>query len=117
MDLALAHLAEGRIMSAGGRLGAASLSQLVQQCRHAKEILLAPNAPARVSVTVVGTGSKLVAGARSTELTSEEVRQMLVEGFCPRAAAEDRDVHVSLLRSAGARDFEPPARHPSALSL
>jgi molecular chaperone DnaK (HSP70) len=90
MDLALAHLAEGRIMSAGGRLGAASLSQLVQQCRHAKEILLAPNAPARVSVTVVGTGSRLVAGARSTELTSEEVRQMLVEGFYPRAAAEDR---------------------------
>ncbi len=94
MDLALAHLAEGRIMSAGGKLGAASLSQLVQQCRHAKEVLLAPNAPERTTVTVVGAGSRLVAGARSTELTREEVQQMLVEGFYPRAAAEDRPQKV-----------------------
>ena len=94
MDLALAHLAEGRIMSSGGKLGAASLSQLVQQCRYAKERLLAPNAPERATVTVVGAGSRLIAGARSTELSRAEVQQILVEGFYPRAAPEDRPQRV-----------------------
>ena len=38
MDLALAlPLAEGAIMTSGAKLGAASLSQLVQQCRLTKE--------------------------------------------------------------------------------
>ncbi|MDQ2696896.1 MAG: Hsp70 family protein, partial [Pseudomonadota bacterium] len=40
MDLALARLAESRLMTDGGRLSAAGLSQLVQQCRRAKERLL-----------------------------------------------------------------------------
>src|SRR5512146_1427629 len=47
MDLALAHLAQGRILSGGVRLSAASLSQLIQQCRSAKELLLSPDAPER----------------------------------------------------------------------
>jgi len=94
MDLALARLAEGRIMTSGGKLGAASLSQLVQQCRLAKERLLAPNAPEKATVTVVGAGSRLIAGARSTELNRDEVQQILVEGFYPRAMPEDRPQKV-----------------------
>lgn len=94
MDLALAHLSEGRIMSSGGKLGAASLSQLVQQCRSAKERLLAPDAPEKASVTVVGAGSKLIGGARTTELSREEVLQILVEGFYPRVEPEEKPQRI-----------------------
>lgn len=94
MDLALAHVAEARLMTSGGRLGAAALSQLVQQCRLAKERLLSPGAPERISVTVVGAGSRLVAGARSTELARDEVRQMLVDGFYPQIGADERPQRV-----------------------
>jgi molecular chaperone DnaK (HSP70) len=81
MDLTLAHTVERRLTE--GRLNAASLSQLVQQCRSAKERLLAPAAPERTTVTVLGAGSRLIGGARSAELTRDEVRTLIVDGFLP----------------------------------
>ncbi|MEZ4252817.1 MAG: Hsp70 family protein, partial [Polyangiales bacterium] len=62
MDLTLAKNAEARL---GKTLGAARFTQLVQQCRLAKERLLMPDAPENVRVTVLGSGSKLVGGAQS----------------------------------------------------
>ena len=83
MDLALAHLAEQRLATAGERLRAASLSQLIQQCRAAKERLLAPDAPERATVTVLGAGTRLIGGARSTELSRDEAQALVLEGFFP----------------------------------
>lgn len=82
MDLALARVAESRL--GGGRLNAGELSQLLQQCRSAKERLLAMDAPERVTVTVLGGGARLIGGARSAELSRDEVRTLLVDGFLPR---------------------------------
>lgn len=90
MDLALAHLVESRLNQAKplekadtGKLSATQLSQLIERCRHAKEQLLAPDAPEKVSVTLLGGGSKLIGGSRSTELGRDEVRQLIVDGFMP----------------------------------
>lgn len=85
MDLALAHLVEKRLASSagGGRMSAARFSQLVQRCRMAKEQLLAADAPERVTVTLLGTGAKLVGGARSVELARDEVERLVVDGFMP----------------------------------
>ncbi len=109
MDLALAHLAEARLaearlVGAGGRLGTAHLSQLVQQCRGAKERLLARGAPETASVTVLGTGARLIGQARSVELTRAEVEQLVVEGFFPEAAIDD----VPLRRRGGILEFGLP---------
>ncbi len=90
MDLALARLAEGRLAAFGARPGSVALAQLTQQCRAAKERLLATDAPARTRVTVLGAGARLVGGARSAELGREEVRAMVVDGFFPQAGAHDR---------------------------
>lgn len=87
MDLALARLVETRLTEPGARLSAASLSQLVERCRAAKERLLGDDAPASVTVTLLGAGSKLVGGARSAELTRQEVEQIVVDGFFPQVAA------------------------------
>ena len=86
MDLALAHLAEQRL-GGGERLSAARFSQLVQRCRVAKEQLLAPGAPERVTLTLLGGGSKLIGAARSVELTRGEVEQLVVDGFLPEVEA------------------------------
>ncbi|HEV3431574.1 MAG TPA: Hsp70 family protein [Paraburkholderia sp.] len=92
MDLALAHLAESRLAGTAGqsgRLSAASLSQLVERCRVAKEQLLDENAPEAVGVTLLGAGSKLIGGARTTQLTREEAARIVVDGFFPKSDASD----------------------------
>ncbi len=88
MDLALAHHIERRL--GGERLSAAGLSQLIQQCRLAKERLLAPDAPEHTTVTVLGTGAKLIGGARSAELSRGEVRTLVEDGFLPTVERNER---------------------------
>ncbi|WP_233872312.1 Hsp70 family protein [Paraburkholderia adhaesiva] len=92
MDLALAHLVEARLAAgqpAGTRLTAASLSQLVERCRGAKEQLLDEAAPDSVPITLLGAGARLVGGARTTQLRREEVEQVVVDGFFPKGGARD----------------------------
>ncbi|MDG4554995.1 MAG: hsp70 family protein [Candidatus Competibacter sp.] len=88
MDLTLARVVEARL--GGGRLSAGELSQLWQQCRSAKERLLAPDAPEQVTVTVLGGGARLVGGARAAQLSRDEARALLVDGFLPLARADER---------------------------
>lgn len=90
MDLMLAHIAERRLFADGERLAAGQLAQLIQQCRRAKERLLAPDAPETARVTLLGSGSRLLGAARSVEFARAEIREWLVEGFFPRCAADDR---------------------------
>ncbi len=90
MDLALAHLAERRLAHTGSRLGAAELAQLVQQCRGAKERLLARDAPESAPVTVLGAGARLIGGARSAALSRDEVEQLVVDGFFPETGPDER---------------------------
>nr|WP_184003736.1 MULTISPECIES: Hsp70 family protein [unclassified Paraburkholderia] len=97
MDLALAHLVEARLLGGAGggaqapqRLSAASLSQLVERCRVAKEQLLGAQAPESAPVTLLGAGSKLIGGARTTQVTRDEVEKIIVDGFFPQVAADER---------------------------
>ncbi|WP_429568555.1 Hsp70 family protein [Paraburkholderia sp. JPY419] len=97
MDLALAHLVEARLLGGAGgagqapqRLSAASLSQLVERCRVAKEQLLGAQAPEAAPVTLLGAGSKLIGGARTALVTRDEVEKIIVDGFFPRVAADQR---------------------------
>lgn len=94
MDLGLAHVAEGRLAASGASLGTARLSQLTQQCRVAKERLLTPQAPEAATVTLLGAGTQLIGGARSTELTRNEVNRMVLDGFFPRVGPEERPQRV-----------------------
>ncbi|MGO4331737.1 Hsp70 family protein [Cupriavidus sp. 2TAF22] len=90
MDLALAHLVEARLGSGQERLSAASLSQLVARCRAAKEQMLGAQAPDSVTVTLLGAGSRLIGGARSVEVTRQEIEQLIVDGFFPVVSSGER---------------------------
>lgn len=83
VDLALAHQAEARIQGEGKKLSAAGLSQLIQQSRKAKELLLGDKPPASAKVTLLGTGSRLIGGARSVEFSLDEVQTLALDGFFP----------------------------------
>ncbi|WP_213956617.1 Hsp70 family protein [Variovorax sp. dw_954] len=91
MDLALAHLAESRLQAPAGerpaRLPAGQFAQLVERCRAAKERLLAAGAPDSAQVTLLGSGARLVGGARSVTLGREEVERLVLDGFFPQVPA------------------------------
>ncbi|MEM5386259.1 Hsp70 family protein [Paraburkholderia phymatum] len=92
MDLALARLVETRLSQTQDgqtRLSAASLSQLVERCRVAKEQLLDANAPASVAITLLGAGSRVIGGARTAHVTREEIEKVVVDGFFPQIAADE----------------------------
>jgi hypothetical protein len=89
IDLALAHLAESRLRVGDKKLSVADLSQLLEQCRIAKERLLAEDAPEQIPVTLLGGGSRLIGGSKSTALSREEVRQIALDGFLPLSGLQE----------------------------
>ena len=114
MDLALARWIEPRLSGGtpGQRLSAIQLAQLTQRCRSAKERLLAPNGPAQTTVTLQGSGSRLIGGARAATLSRADVDQLLVEGFFPQVAADAQP-----LRARGALvEFGLPYAHDAAIT-
>jgi molecular chaperone DnaK (HSP70) len=91
MDLALAHQVERRLPGADAArpLSPGEFSQLVEQCRAAKERLLAADAPGTATVTLAGSGGRLIGGARSVTVTREEVEHLVLDGFFPAGAADE----------------------------
>ncbi|AVS96611.1 molecular chaperone DnaK [Paracidovorax avenae] len=124
MDLALARWIEPRLSGgptvqpgqpgqpANTPLSAIQLAQLTQRCRSAKERLLAPDGPAETTVTLQGSGSRLIGGARSATLTRADVDRLLVEGFFPQVAADAQPA-----RARGALvEFGLPYAHDAAIT-
>jgi actin-like ATPase involved in cell morphogenesis len=87
MDLALAKHVESKL---SGQLPPRQWDVLLRLARQAKEQLLSENAPEQVSITLLGSGSKLIGGAIKATVTRDEVRELLVEGFMPRVSVGDR---------------------------
>ena len=115
MDLALAHLVETRMAagSEGGmKLSAARLSQLMERCRAAKELLLSSDAPDKASVTLLGAGSRLIGASRSADITREEVAAMVVDGFFPKVELSE----VARKGRAGIVEFGLPYAQDAAIT-
>jgi molecular chaperone DnaK (HSP70) len=115
MDLVLAHIVEAR-MAAGQqearRLSAARLSQVIERCRVAKEQLLGNASPDKTLVTLLGSGSSLIGGARSVELTREEVERAIVDGFLPLVGPTEQAQH----RRSGIVEFGLPYASDPAIT-
>ena len=112
MDLALAHQLEPAFAGEGKKLPPQRFAQLVQRCRAAKEQLLAQDAPEQVSITLLGSGSKLLATTQTATLTREQVRQTVVEGFLPDVALADTPIK----RQSALRGFGLPYPADAAIS-
>ncbi len=90
MDLALAHLLERKLSDGGKKIDRWQLVALTHSARQAKEALFADRALERAPVSIPGRGSGLVGGVIRSELTREELRATLVDGFLPRGDASVR---------------------------
>jgi len=90
MDLALAHLVASKVAQAGTTLDPWQMRALTYACRAAKEVLLSDSELKTQPIVVPSRGSKLIAGSIRTELTQDEVRSTILEGFFPQVEASAR---------------------------
>lgn len=90
MDLALAHVLGEKLKKAGKALDRWQFLALTHAARQAKEILFNDASKDQLPISVPGRGSSLMGGALRTELTREELTQVLVEGFFPAVGADAR---------------------------
>ena len=102
MDLAVARHAEQQFSEKNIKLDVIQFHALWQQCRAAKEILLAgeKDSPKDRSLTILGRGTGLVGGTLRGKVSRDEIRNLLIEGFFPvveRDAAPQRQRRVALL--------------------
>ncbi|MGO9270156.1 MAG: Hsp70 family protein [Terriglobia bacterium] len=89
MDLALARLLQQRLEANGHHIDTWQLHSLWHQCRLAKEKLFEEPKSLKHPVTLLGKGTKLVGGTIKTELTREDLNQVLVDGFFPKVASDE----------------------------
>ncbi len=90
VDLALARHLEQQLAAKGTKLDGVQLHALWQQCRLAKERLLAKDNKKREEpVTILGRGTGLVGGTIKTKLAAEDVERLLEEGFLPAVTSRD----------------------------
>jgi len=90
MDLALAYSVKQRLEEEGTTLDSWQMGALTHAAREAKEKLLGQAGAASVPVVVPRRGSKLVGGAIRTEVTRDELRKLVLDGFFPQVAADAR---------------------------
>ncbi len=90
IDLGLAYLVKQKLEDQGHNLDHWQLQVLVHQCRQAKEKLMGEESPKSVDVTVLGRGSRLIGNTLKAELTQEEVRRFVIDGFIPLVAPDER---------------------------
>ena len=98
MDLSLARHLETQVVGKPGQLDSRRWHQLWHQCRKAKEVLLAQpegsDAPGRdrtdaITVTIMGSGSRLIADTLKGNLSLDLVEELILDGFFPPVAIED----------------------------
>ena len=87
IDLALARRVETGLAGPRRSMSTNRWKALCHQCRQAKETILGGSAET-FKVTLMGEGSRLIAGTLSAELGQDEVIDTILEGFFPLVAAE-----------------------------
>ncbi len=110
-DLALAQHVEQKLTS-GGKLEPRQWDLLVRASRQTKEELLGNGGRDQVNITLSGSGAKLIGGSLNVPLTREEVRDVLVDGFMPRVALEDKPAP----RRSGFQEFGLPYASDPAIT-
>lgn len=90
MDLALAHHVGTQLQQQGHDLDPWQSVSLWHACRDAKEQLLREGGPDEQTISVLGRGSSLIGSTISTTLTRKSTQQLIVDGFFPECAREDR---------------------------
>jgi len=84
MDLALAYFVSRQMAEKGTKLDSWQMRGLWHSCRKAKENILSDPEKKNYPVTILGRGSSLIGGTIKTELSMNEVQQLILDGFFPQ---------------------------------
>ena len=103
MDLALARVLQARLEEQGHKIDTWQLHGLWHQARLAKEALFGDPSLASHPVTLLGRGSKLIGGSIRTEVTADDLRAVLLDGFLPRVASDAMPARQRRVGLPGAR--------------
>jgi hypothetical protein len=108
LDLTLSWLVESKLKT---QLSLRQRSALRRQCSAAKERLLSTPDLAAVEITVLGSGSALIGGAKKTSILREEALELAMEGFVPfcRLDEKPQEDAQSLFREGGLPYVSDPA--------
>jgi molecular chaperone DnaK (HSP70) len=87
MDWKLAYVMAQEFAGRSIKLDHGQMQMLRHSCREAKETLFADPKLTSAPVTVVGRGSKVIAGTIKGELTREALEKELLDGFFPECDA------------------------------
>ncbi len=111
LDFALARHVEKKLPDV--RLTLRQRYALRRACCASKELLLSDPSVESAPVAVLGSGTAVVGQARSTDLTREEVLQILTDGFLPITAPDDMP---ALGRPTGLRELGLPYVSDAAIT-
>jgi hypothetical protein len=111
LDLALAHYLEQRVKP-GGQLEPRQWGVLVRSCRQLKEVLLGENPPAQSTLTLPGSGSKLIGGSIQIPVERVDVESMLSNGFFPQIPLDSKP----LASQSGFQEFGLPYAADAAIT-
>lgn len=113
LDLSLAYFLEARFRDEGnGDLTPRQWSVLVRVARKVKEAMLAPDATEEYTVSLPGTGSRLIGGGLQTTVTRQQVAEVLLEGFLPQVDFQQSPQQAQ----SGFREFGLPYAADSAIT-
>jgi len=113
MDLALAHAMAQKFAERKIKLDQGQMLMLWHSCRAAKERLFAEPGLTSAPVTVLGRGSKVIAGTIKGELSPVEVERLLIDGFFPECPP---DANPARQRVGGLQELGPPYASDPAVS-
>ena len=88
MDIALAHVAGRRLSESGEPVNPWQQRELWHRCRVAKEQLLSDPHLGSVQVSILGRGSGLVGGTRTTEINRGDIASILLRASSRLASGE-----------------------------
>jgi molecular chaperone DnaK (HSP70) len=111
LDLALARHVEEKLHAP--KLSLRQRHALRRTCCAAKEQLLSDLELERIPISVLGSGRAVVGGTLTSDLTRDEVVQVLTTGFLPRTAPDDLPAHD---RRVGLRELGLPYANEPAIT-
>jgi molecular chaperone DnaK (HSP70) len=110
LDLALARRVEQKL---DAKLSLRQRHGLRIACSAAKERLLGEEGIDRLPINILGGGRSVVGQMLSSELTRDEVAEMLIDGFLPLTARDDIPART---RAAGLREIGLPYASDPAIT-
>jgi hypothetical protein len=120
MDLALAYAVAADLAQKGTKLDAWQMRGLWHSCRTAKEKLLGGDNLLSFPISILGRGSSLIGGTIKTDLKTEMIEKVLMEGFfpfCEKSAQPQQSKKAGIREIGLAYESDPAVTHHLAAFL